>query len=328
MSSGRSARRSWPTWNRPDGSPERKVIENGYPRDGGRDLDDHASDAVSPEACQYFCLSGRGRFHADRHRSQPARGPAGAGGLSRRDRAARWRIAAGSWITHFHMDHCGLAGIIAGRSGASVYLSEIEEQTIRAFARQEERIARLRGFVLEHGLDGGTMDMVTRAFSAFRTATSPFHAAGILADGDRLTVGGRAVEVIGTPGHSRGHISLLPAGGAFPDRRGSHPAPHHAEPQPRSDGPRLPAAGEFSLLPGAGRGAAGRHGMPGARPALFRSEGEDRRDAGAPPRKIGTRAAGPDGGTPEQRRGLPVHLRGDRFPRSTASSPSTRPMSI
>jgi glyoxylase-like metal-dependent hydrolase (beta-lactamase superfamily II) len=128
-------------------------------------------------------------------------------------------------ITHFHMDHCGLAGIIADRSGASVYLSEIEELTIRAFSRQEDRLLRLRGFVLEHGLDGGTMDMVARAFSAFRTATSPFCAAGILADGDHLTVGGKAVEVIGTPGHSRGHISLY-----LPEERfliaGDHILPH------------------------------------------------------------------------------------------------------
>ena len=50
-------------------------------------------------------------------------------------------------ITHFHMDHCGLAGIIAGRSGASVYLSEIEELTIRAFAQQEDRASRIRRFI-------------------------------------------------------------------------------------------------------------------------------------------------------------------------------------
>jgi glyoxylase-like metal-dependent hydrolase (beta-lactamase superfamily II) len=128
-------------------------------------------------------------------------------------------------ITHFHMDHCGLAGIIAGRSGASIYLSEIEELTIRAFARQEDRLLRLRGFALEQGLDSGTMDMVARAFSAFRTATAPFGAAGIIADGDRLTVGGRAVEVIGTPGHSRGHVSLY-----LPQERfliaGDHILPH------------------------------------------------------------------------------------------------------
>jgi glyoxylase-like metal-dependent hydrolase (beta-lactamase superfamily II) len=128
-------------------------------------------------------------------------------------------------ITHFHMDHCGLAGIIADRSGASIYLSEIEELTIRAFARQEDRLLRLRGFALEHGLDGDTMDRVARAFSAFRTATSPFRSTGILADGDRLIVGGRAMEAIGTPGHSRGHISFY-----LPEERfliaGDHILPH------------------------------------------------------------------------------------------------------
>ena len=128
-------------------------------------------------------------------------------------------------ITHYHMDHCGLAGIIAGRSGASIFLSEIEDQTIRNFSRGEDRILRLRGFALEHGLDGSTMDMVARAFSSFRTATSPFCAAGIIADADRFTLGGREVEAIATPGHSRGHISFY-----LPSERfliaGDHILPH------------------------------------------------------------------------------------------------------
>jgi glyoxylase-like metal-dependent hydrolase (beta-lactamase superfamily II) len=129
------------------------------------------------------------------------------------------------WITHFHMDHCGLAGIIAGRSGAPVYLSRIDEETVLAFSQPEERAARIRSFALEHGLDGGTIDTVIRAFSAFRTATAPFRAAGILSDGDQLTVGGRAVEVIATPGHSRGHLSFY-----LPKERlliaGDHILPH------------------------------------------------------------------------------------------------------
>lgn len=128
-------------------------------------------------------------------------------------------------ITHFHMDHCGLAGIIADRSGAPVYLAVIENQTVQAFARQQDRMRRLTEFALEHGLDQGTIDSVIRAFSAFKNATSPFEAAGFLADGDQLTIGGRVAAVIATPGHSRGHISFH-----LPEERfliaGDHILPH------------------------------------------------------------------------------------------------------
>jgi glyoxylase-like metal-dependent hydrolase (beta-lactamase superfamily II) len=128
-------------------------------------------------------------------------------------------------ITHFHMDHCGLAGLIAGRSGASIFLSEIEERTIRSFAREEDRASRLRSFGLEHGLDSGTLDTVIQTFSAYKTPTSPFTAAGLLADGDRLNVGGRVAEIIATPGHSRGHICFhLPKEGFL--IAGDHILPH------------------------------------------------------------------------------------------------------
>lgn len=111
-------------------------------------------------------------------------------------------------LTHFHMDHCGLAGIIAERSGASVELSAIEEETIRDLARTEEREARLRAFTRENGLDSGTLDRVIRAFALFRGAMAPLRATGTLAAGDRLSLGGRELQVVETPGHSRGHVSF------------------------------------------------------------------------------------------------------------------------
>ena len=128
-------------------------------------------------------------------------------------------------ITHFHMDHCGLAGVIAGRSGASVHLSEIEEGTLRAMSRQEDRISTLTAFALLHGLDRETIDSVVRAFSLFKSASTPFDAEGFLSDGDRLSIGNRRATVIATPGHSRGHLSFY-----LPDERfliaGDHILPH------------------------------------------------------------------------------------------------------
>lgn len=128
-------------------------------------------------------------------------------------------------LTHYHADHCGLAGLIAGRSGAGIFLSEIESLTIRTFADEDWRLEHFRRFSLENGLDAVTLETVVRAFLAFRTATSPFTATGTLADGQGLKVGGRLMQVIPTPGHSRGHISLY-----LPEERlliaGDHVLPH------------------------------------------------------------------------------------------------------
>lgn len=128
-------------------------------------------------------------------------------------------------ITHFHADHCGLAGLIAARSGASVLLSEIEAMTVYSFARHDDRVEKIRLFALEQGLDAKTLDTVARAFLAFRTATLPFSATDIIEDGRRLSVGGRTLEVIATPGHSRGHLSFH-----LPEEKfliaGDHVLPH------------------------------------------------------------------------------------------------------
>jgi glyoxylase-like metal-dependent hydrolase (beta-lactamase superfamily II) len=147
-------------------------------------------------------------------------------------------------ITHFHADHCGLAGLIAARSGAEILLSEIDALTVRAFADEGRRIEHLRRFGLENGLDVGTIETVARAFLAFRTATAPFAATGTLTAGQRLKVGGRVMEVVSTPGHSRGHISLY-----LPQERfliaGDHILPH-ITPNLSPD----PIAPDFSPLKG------------------------------------------------------------------------------
>ena len=111
-------------------------------------------------------------------------------------------------ITHFHADHCGLAGLIAGRSGAEIFLSEIDALTLRTFEDQELRSECRRRFGRENGLDAETLAAIEAAVSPFRTDTAPFNATGSLSGGDRLTVGGRSLEVVSTPGHSRGHLSF------------------------------------------------------------------------------------------------------------------------
>lgn len=112
-------------------------------------------------------------------------------------------------ITHTHADHCGLAGPIADRSGAAILLSGTEALKIRTFSDEGQRIEHLRQFGLENGLDDGTLKILARVFSAFRNASPPFEPTGTFAEGERLMVGGRALEVVPTPGHSRGHCSFF-----------------------------------------------------------------------------------------------------------------------
>jgi len=129
------------------------------------------------------------------------------------------------FITHFHMDHCGLAGLVRERSGASISLSAIDAQTIRTFSRDDGRVRRMEAFCLEQGLDKATIEEIARTFSSFEKATLPFTADSHLSDGDRLFAGDRELDVIATPGHSRGHLSFyLPAERAFIS--GDHILPH------------------------------------------------------------------------------------------------------
>jgi len=129
------------------------------------------------------------------------------------------------FITHFHMDHCGLAGLIRARSGASISLSAIDAQTIRTFAIDDGRVRRMAAFCLEHGLDKATIEEIAGTFTSFEKATLPFTADSHLSDGDRLVAGDRELQVIATPGHSRGHLSFyLPAERALVS--GDHILPH------------------------------------------------------------------------------------------------------
>ena len=112
-------------------------------------------------------------------------------------------------ITHFHMDHCGLAGIIADRSDALISLSEIDHQTILTFSETAGRAERMKTFCAKNGFDKPSIEKITRTFLAFQKATSPFSACCYLSDGERLAVGDTEMVVVSTPGHSRGHLSFL-----------------------------------------------------------------------------------------------------------------------
>ncbi len=111
------------------------------------------------------------------------------------------------YITHHHLDHCGMAGRIKAMSGAEIHLSETGREALAARKDEAELIRRIRDFCLLHGLPERTTDFVIRLFLTFKTAGSPFQGDRCFRTDSRQTAGGREFEAIATPGHTRDHIS-------------------------------------------------------------------------------------------------------------------------
>jgi glyoxylase-like metal-dependent hydrolase (beta-lactamase superfamily II) len=106
-------------------------------------------------------------------------------------------------ITHQHLDHMGLVGILARRSQAEVVTLDLLAPVIEEFGAYAERDDELaEALMLRHGIP---RDVV----SALRTVSRSFRAWGgsapvdrPLADGEALEFAGRTLHVLHRPGHS------------------------------------------------------------------------------------------------------------------------------
>ncbi len=116
------------------------------------------------------------------------------------------------FLTHFHADHCGIAGRIQEISGAAVYLSALDEMRLQYNNRHEELVERARHFFLHQGLPQKAMDNLIKMMAVFRKATIPFRVDRPLEPRGRLTLGNRTFEVIPAPGHTAGQMCFY-----FPD---------------------------------------------------------------------------------------------------------------
>jgi glyoxylase-like metal-dependent hydrolase (beta-lactamase superfamily II) len=106
-------------------------------------------------------------------------------------------------ITHQHLDHMGLVGILARRSGAEVVVLDLLAPVIEEFGAYAERDDELaEALMLRHGIP---RDVVI----ALRTMSRSFRAWGgsapvdrRLADGEQLPFAGRTLQALHRPGHS------------------------------------------------------------------------------------------------------------------------------
>ncbi|HEX2412635.1 MAG TPA: MBL fold metallo-hydrolase [Solirubrobacteraceae bacterium] len=106
-------------------------------------------------------------------------------------------------ITHQHLDHLGLVGILADRSGAEVCALDLLAPVLEEFGAHAERDDELaEALMLRNGIP---RDVVTALRSVSRSFRGWGGSAAVdrrLADGDRLEFAGRTLEVQHRPGHS------------------------------------------------------------------------------------------------------------------------------
>ena len=109
------------------------------------------------------------------------------------------------FLTHFHADHCGVAGLIKERSGAIIHMSEEGKRHIERMKNGDLIVKRMREFLRQHGFPEKTLDFIAKMFGRFKNATISFEVDEILKPRKIYETCGRTFEVIPTPGHANGH---------------------------------------------------------------------------------------------------------------------------
>jgi glyoxylase-like metal-dependent hydrolase (beta-lactamase superfamily II) len=106
-------------------------------------------------------------------------------------------------ITHQHIDHLGLVGILARRSGAEVCALDLLVPVIEDFGADAERDDELaEALMLRHGIPRDVVTALRSVSRSYRGWGGSAKVTRPLADGATLEFAGRALEVLHRPGHS------------------------------------------------------------------------------------------------------------------------------
>ena len=106
-------------------------------------------------------------------------------------------------VSHQHMDHFGLASILARRSGAEVAAIEPLAGYLAAYGRETDLDdAFAEGIMLRHGIPREVVTALRAVSAGFRAWGSAVEVTRPLADGSELVLAGRTLRVLHRPGHS------------------------------------------------------------------------------------------------------------------------------
>jgi glyoxylase-like metal-dependent hydrolase (beta-lactamase superfamily II) len=106
-------------------------------------------------------------------------------------------------VTHQHIDHFGLAGVLARRSGAEVAaLEELAPFLARFGERAELDDLFAEELMLRHGIPADVVGALRAVSASFRAWGSAVEVSRPLADGAELRLRDRTLRVLHRPGHS------------------------------------------------------------------------------------------------------------------------------
>jgi glyoxylase-like metal-dependent hydrolase (beta-lactamase superfamily II) len=106
-------------------------------------------------------------------------------------------------VTHQHLDHLGLVGILARRSGAEVCALDVLAPVVEEFGAHAERDDELaEALMLRHGIPRDVVTALRSVSRSFRGWGGSARVDTPLADGADLPFAGRTLRVLHRPGHS------------------------------------------------------------------------------------------------------------------------------
>lgn len=106
-------------------------------------------------------------------------------------------------LTHQHIDHLGLVGLVAARSGADVAALDAAVPLVERFSEESAADDAFAGEIMHrHGIPPDVVSALQSVSRAFRAWGAPATITRVLHDGDRLELRDRSFEVLHRPGHS------------------------------------------------------------------------------------------------------------------------------
>jgi glyoxylase-like metal-dependent hydrolase (beta-lactamase superfamily II) len=106
-------------------------------------------------------------------------------------------------VSHQHIDHFGLAGILARRSGAEVAALDALAPYLASYGQQADADDSFaEGLMLRHGIPPEVVTALRAVSAGFRGWGSAVEVTRPLADGSELRLRDRTLKVLHRPGHS------------------------------------------------------------------------------------------------------------------------------